>query len=185
MKVIGLCASPRGENSNVKVALEIALEAAAAKGAETELIDITKLQIMGCQADNYCKTHNGKCAIDDDMQQIYKAIEESDGIILGTPIYFGDVTGQAKIVIDRIYAYHMYEESKKLFSTKKISIITTSGAAIDKTFMPQINMKLQILGMMGFQTGDTIALTENNDSLAIKEKEDQLEAARKVGENII
>ncbi|OED29892.1 flavodoxin family protein [Methanosphaera sp. WGK6] len=185
MKVIGLCASPRGENSNVKIALETALEAAAAKGAETELIDVAKLQIMGCQADNYCKAHDGKCAIDDDMQKVYKAIEEADGIILGTPIYFIDVTAQAKLVIDRMYSYFMHEPSQELFSKKTFSIITTNGASEEEVYMPQVKAQLQAFGMLGFQTGEIVTLSENNEPLAIKEKEDQLEKARKVGENII
>ncbi|WP_455644798.1 flavodoxin family protein [Methanosphaera sp.] len=185
MKVIGLCASPRGENSNVKVALETALEAAAAKGAETELIDVAKLQIMGCQADNYCKAHDGKCAIDDDMQKVYKAIEEADGIILGTPIYFIDVTAQAKLVIDRMYSYFMHEPSKELFSKKNFSIITTNGGLEEEVFMPQIKAQFLAFEMLGFQTKDLVNLPGNNDPLAIKENEDQLEAARKVGENII
>ena len=64
------------EVSNCKIALEKALEAAEAEGAEIQLIDSNKLNISACQGDNYCKAHEGKCAIDDDMTQIYQAIED-------------------------------------------------------------------------------------------------------------
>ena len=91
MKIIGINTSPR-EGSNVRIALENALEASKAKGAETEIFDINKMNITACQGDNYCKSHEGKCAVDDDMQKIYKAIEEADGVILATPVYFFDVS---------------------------------------------------------------------------------------------
>ena len=80
MKVLGINSSPR-EESNVRIALEAALEAAGAKGAETEIIDINALAISPCQADNYCKEHDSECALHDEMDDIYKKIEEADGII--------------------------------------------------------------------------------------------------------
>ena len=80
MKVLGINTSPR-ELSNVKIALEAALDAASAKGAETEIVDVNKLTITPCQGDNYCKEHDSECALNDDMQDIYQKIEEADGII--------------------------------------------------------------------------------------------------------
>jgi multimeric flavodoxin WrbA len=76
MKIIGINTSPR-ENSNVRIALVKALEAAEAKGAETEIFDTNKMNIGACQADNYCKAHDGKCPVDDDMQKIYRAAAPS------------------------------------------------------------------------------------------------------------
>ncbi|WP_405268869.1 flavodoxin family protein [Methanobrevibacter sp.] len=184
MKVLGINTSPR-ENSNVRFALEAALEASAEKGAETEIIDVNPLTISPCQADNYCKANNSECGLNDDMADIYKKIEEADGIILASPIYFFDVTAQAKAVIDRLYCYFGNEEFAKLFSTKKVSIITTNGGAPLEAFESSLNTQMQAFGALGFQTGDIIALGGNMLPGEIQEKEDQLEKAKEVGKNII
>lgn len=184
MKVLGINTSPR-VNSNVRIALEAALEASAEKGAETEIIDVNKLTISPCQADNYCKAHNSECALNDDMADVYKKIEEADGIILATPIYFFDVTAQAKTVIDRLYCYFMNEDFAKLFSSKKVSIIATNGGAPLEAFESSLNNQMQGFGALGFQPGDIVALGGNMDPGVIKEKEDQLEQAKEVGRNII
>lgn len=184
MKVIGISTSPR-KDSNGKIALETALEAASAKGADTELIDAQKLTISPCQADDYCKTHGGKCAIQDDMQNIYKAIEEADGIIIATPIYFTDVTAQAKIIIDRLYAYFMSEEHKNLFASKKVAFITTNGVAPVEAFEASVKTQLGAFEMLGFQTVGFEALTDDNVPGAVKDKEDQLALAKKVGESVL
>ena len=184
MKVFGINASPR-EESNVRFALEAALDAAAAKGAETEIVDINSLAISPCQADNYCKEHDCECALHDEMDDVYKKMEEADGIILATPIYFFDITAQAKTVIDRLYAYFGSEKYMELFSNKKVSIIATNGAAPIETFESSLKTQMFAFTAVGFKEGDIIVLGDNNIPGAIKEKEDQLGKAKALGENLL
>lgn len=174
MKLLGINASPR-PGSNVKSALEIVLDEAKSKGAEVEMVNVNALTISACQADNYCKEHDGECALNDDMQDIYKKIEESDVIILGSPIYFCDVTAQAKTVIDRLYSYFMNEEYGKLFADKKVHIISSNGAAPVEAFIGSLNTQMNAFAVLGFQTGEIITLEDNNVPEAVKDKEDQIE----------
>jgi len=74
-------------------------------GAETELLTIWDKNIKPCDGCYSC-AKTGKCHIKDDMQEIYLKLLEADGIIWGTPVYFFDVTAQAKILIDRSYVLH-------------------------------------------------------------------------------
>lgn len=184
MKVLGINSSPR-EESNVRIALEAALEAAGAKGAETEIIDVNGLAISPCQADNYCKEHDSECALNDDMADIYKKMEEADGIILATPIYFFDITAQAKTVIDRLYCYFMNEKYSELFSNKNVAIIATNGGAPVEAFEGSLKTQMVAFETLGFKTGDILVLGDNNIPGAIKEKEDQLEKAKALGENLL
>ena len=184
MKVLGINTSPR-EASNVKIALKAALDAASAKGAETEIVDVNKLTITPCQGDNYCKEHDSECALNDDMQDIYQKIEEADGIILASPIYFCDVNAQAKLVIDRLYSYFMNPKYSELFSSKKVSIIATHGAAPLEAFEGSLNTQMAAFEVLGFKTGDIINLDDNNVPGAIKDKEEQLQKARELGEKLI
>ncbi|MBQ6220751.1 MAG: flavodoxin family protein [Methanosphaera sp.] len=184
MKILGISTSPR-PGSNGKIALQNALEAAEAKGAETELINTAELKIGPCIGDNFCKANEGKCVIKDDMTQIYEKILEADGIILTTPIYFCDVTSQAKAVIDRFYAFFMQEAIAEKLSSKTISIIATNGVAPPEAIMPSLKVQAEGFKLLGFNIRDIITLGDNNEPEAINEKEDQLAKAKAVGENLV
>ncbi len=103
MKVLGVVCSPRIDG-NTQILVKEALNAALEVGAETELLNITDKNIKPCDACGSCRKAHGKCKIEDDMQEMYTKLLGADGIILGTPVYFANVSGQAKIFIDRTYA---------------------------------------------------------------------------------
>ncbi len=183
MKILGINTSPR-EVSNAKIALEKALDVAKAEGAEVELIDSNKLNITACQGDNYCKAHEGKCAIDDDMTQVYKAIEEADGIIFAIPVYFFDVNAQMKLVIDRLYSYFQFPFAET-YGTKKVSFIITQGTPDPEAFKSTLEVQFGAFKFLGFELQDLVVLTDNNVPGAINDKEDQLAQAEEVGKNIL
>ena len=103
MKILGIVCSPR-KNGNTQILIEEALDAAREKGAETEMVLVADKQISPCDACDGC-LEDGVCVIEDDMQEIYQKLEDADGIIFGTPVYFINVSAQAKAVIDRTYAF--------------------------------------------------------------------------------
>ena len=102
MKIVGIVCSPR-KGGNTEILVAEALNAASEKGAETEIVLVADKQINPCDACDAC-LENGACVIEDDMQDIYQKLENADGIIFGTPVYFNNVSAQAKAVIDRTYA---------------------------------------------------------------------------------
>lgn len=105
MKIIAFNGSPRKE-WNTATLLNHALEGAKSKGAKTELIHLYDVNYKGCISCFSCKTKGnrsyGKCAVHDDLTDIFKKIEESDAIILGSPIYFGTVSGEMKSFMERL-----------------------------------------------------------------------------------
>lgn len=105
MKVIAFNGSPR-KNWNTATLLEKALEGAASQGAETELIHLYDLDYKGCKSCFACKLKDGKsygkCAVNDDLMPILRKIEETDAIILGSPIYLGAVTGEMRSFLERL-----------------------------------------------------------------------------------
>ena len=60
------------------------------------------MKINPCIACDLC-IENGGCVVDDDMGQLFDSMEKADGIIFGTPVYFVNVSAQAKAIIDRTY----------------------------------------------------------------------------------
>ncbi len=102
MKVVGIVCSPR-QGGNTEILVREALGAIQELGGETELITVSGKTINPCDACDAC-AKEGVCRINDDMQEIYQQLLQADGIIWGTPVYFLNVSAQAKAVMDRTYA---------------------------------------------------------------------------------
>ena len=109
MKILGLSCSPRKEG-NTMFLLNEALQSAKKEGAEVELWSVAGKDIKPCDACGGCNK-TGECTIKDDMQDLYNKLLEADGIIFGTPIYFYNMTAQAKSVMDRTIALNRPERS--------------------------------------------------------------------------
>jgi len=99
MKVCGIVGSPR-KGGNVDLLVSKVLKGAASQGAQTSKLYLNDLSVKPCQSCG--KDPKPKhCLINDDMNQIYTALEACDAIVLGSPVYFGTVSVQTKLMIDR------------------------------------------------------------------------------------
>lgn len=99
VKIIGIVGSPRNEGNTNNLVKE-ALKSAKEFGADTEIINLGSADIEPCIACDICKA-TGECAIYDDMPGILTKLIKSQGIIIGSPVYFGNVTAQLKMLMDR------------------------------------------------------------------------------------
>ena len=101
MKVLGICASPRGSKSTTLRLVQAALEGAKAGGADVDLVDVCDLDIKYCTGCQVCfKT--GECIHKDDFKALYDKILAADGLVWGSPNYLQMVTAQLKTFIDRM-----------------------------------------------------------------------------------
>lgn len=71
-------------------------------GAEIELLLLRDKHIMPCDGCLSCEK-TGSCHINDDMQPIYDKLLNADGIVIGTPVYYYSMSGQAKTLLDRTF----------------------------------------------------------------------------------
>lgn len=105
MKVMAVNGSPR-KRWNTATLLAKALKGAVSQGAETELVHLYDLKFKGCISCFACKTRGGKsygkCAVKDELRPILEKIEAADALILGSPIYFGTVTGEMRSFMERL-----------------------------------------------------------------------------------
>lgn len=116
-KVIAISGSPR-RTWNTATLLEKALEGASSKGAETKFIHLYDLDFRGCISCFACKTRGGEsyghCAVGDGLQPVFREIEKADAVLLGSPIYFGAVTGRMRSFMERwMYPYLSYTNPQK------------------------------------------------------------------------
>ncbi|MDV2481867.1 flavodoxin family protein [Methanoculleus sp. Wushi-C6] len=110
--VIGINGSPR-KTWNTATLLGHALKGAASSGAETELVHLYDLDFKGCTSCFACKMKGGKsygrCAVCDDLAPVLDRIGGADGLILGSPIYFGTVSGEMRSFMERLlFPYLIY-----------------------------------------------------------------------------
>ena len=124
MKIMAVNGSPR-KTWNTATLLKKALKGAASQGAETELIHLYDLTFTGCTSCFACKTRGGKsygrCAVKDGLAPILKNIEAADALILGSPIYFGNVSGEMRSFLERLlFPYFTYTDPPQSLFPQKI-----------------------------------------------------------------
>lgn len=103
--ILAIMGSPR-KGKNTDVLLEKVLEGIKDNYNEVNIkkVYLKDLEIGLCTACDACgKT--GNCCINDDMSQIYRDFDESDGIIIASPLYFNSVSSLTKIMIDRCQVF--------------------------------------------------------------------------------
>jgi multimeric flavodoxin WrbA len=158
MKVIAVNGSPR-KKWNTTTLLEKVLEGAASLGAETELIHLYDLNFKGCVSCFACKTKGGKsygrCAVQDDLTPILKKTGEADAFILGSPIYFGTVTGEMRSFMERLLFPRMtYTDPPGSLFPRRIhtGFIVTMGAteemAKERGFNQHVSLNEMLLKMI-------------------------------------
>ncbi|NJD92300.1 MAG: flavodoxin family protein [Geobacter sp.] len=105
MNVIGINGSPR-KQWNTATLVSKALAGAAAQGATTELFHLYDLNFKGCTSCFACKLRGGKsygkCAMNDDLATVLAKIATADALVIGSPIYFGTVTGETRSFLERL-----------------------------------------------------------------------------------
>ena len=132
MLIVGICGSPKKENSNTRLLLQKALEAASdmlsaggAKGNSTHLLDIRDFNIRHCTGCDAC-LRKKPCpeSAQDDMPKIEEKLLQADGIIIAAPSYFTSVPGILKDFMDRSRCMKMQGQQLK---DKLFGAITYAG----------------------------------------------------------
>ncbi len=101
MKVLAINGSPR-KGGNTELLIREVFKTLEAEGVQTELVSIGGKEVNGCTACGKCrKEKDGRCHIKNDLlNECIEKMEEADGIILGSPVYFADITPELKALID-------------------------------------------------------------------------------------
>ena len=132
MKILILNGSPR-KNWNTAMMLKEAQKGAVSAGAETEFIDLFDLTYTGCRSCLACKRKDAdrcKCFWKDDLSPVIERIFEADALIIGSPIYLGDVTSQVHGLIERLHFCALsYDDYSNYFKGRvNVGIILTMNA---------------------------------------------------------
>ncbi len=145
MKVLAICGSPRPDG-NTSVLLREALQVLAREGLQTAYLSLHDKQIAPCQACLKCAKEKNRCAQEDDFQGVYEAMAQADGLLLGTPVYFGSATPNLMALLDR--AGYVARHGDNIFQRKVGSpVVVARRAGVNFTYA-QVLFFFMIMGMV-------------------------------------
>ena len=126
MKVIAINGSPRS-GWNTDILVREAAAGAASEGADVEVIDLYKLdKFTGCMSCFGCKRekHLGKCILQDGLADVLEKIRTADGLILGSPVYLGDISAGLRSLYERlVFQYISYKTEPQSYADRKIPVV--------------------------------------------------------------
>lgn len=182
MKVVGFVGSPR-KDGNTDVLVQQVLQSASATGAETRIFYLNELSIQGCQGCDHCKVHDG-CKLQDDMTPLYKEIIDSDGIVLGSPVYLSQVSGQTKIFLDRCYALLNADYSSKLPQVKKTLLVFCQANPDGERYSQTLAGLAAFLSSGGLEVQDTLIASGLREAGSATGDGALMQKAREMGEKL-
>jgi multimeric flavodoxin WrbA len=134
MKVLGMSGSPRS-GGNTELLIRTALKEFESEGIETEFISLADREIRPCDGCAACVGMDPPACVQDDegFEGIIEAFREADGVLVGSPVYFGSATPQTMSVLDRV-GYVSYRNDKFLRRKVGAAIVVARRAGQNFTF---------------------------------------------------
>lgn len=151
MKMVAVASSPRIE-ANSTILADTVLERAAERNVETISFSLRHLTYSGCIGCNACKATSDHCIRKDDASAILKSIMEADYIVLASPIYFGDLCGQLKLLFDRFYSFFDKEYCNRLPKGKRVLLVFSQGMPEEDEYRDTGERYEYWLKMIGFES---------------------------------
>jgi multimeric flavodoxin WrbA len=131
MKIVGFIGSRRN-NGNTATLVDAMLEGAGNE-IDTARYILNESQFGGCQGCYTCLEED-RCSIDDQMQDFYEEIKQSDAVIIGSPIYFGHISGQTKLFMDRLFRFTHNPRGRIPNAPKPTIMVLTHGNINDSDY---------------------------------------------------
>ena len=144
MRVLAISGSPRPQGNTYHLLTE-ALKVLAAQGLETEYRSLHDQQVMPCRACLTCAKEKNRCAQEDDFMPVYEAMAAADGLLVGSPVYFGSATPNLMALLDR--AGYVARQGDNPFHRKVGSpVVVARRAGVNFTYA-QLQFWFVIMGM--------------------------------------
>jgi multimeric flavodoxin WrbA len=180
MKVLAIQASP-GEDGLTASMAKAAMAGAQAAGAEAELVHACQLKLESCrqcQADGWGDCRRiGECVIGDDMEALRTKMSLADGIILATPVYWGDLAEVLKNFLDRLRRCERAGPNEPRVEGRWMLSIAAAGGGGGGGPTCLVSME-RYYATLGLRQFDQLIVTRRS-------REHMLEAARKSGEAFV
>ena len=188
MKIVCLLGSPREKGNSATIANRFC-NSAAGLGAEVKTFILNNLEYRGCQGCMACKTRLDRCVQNDDLTEVLEAIRETDVLVLASPVYFYDISGQLKTFMDRTFSYLVPDfitnpKKSRLAPGKKLVFILAQTNP-DRSSYPDIFQKFDyIFKAYGFVESHLIRAFGVREPGEVESHEDVMKLAEATAEKI-
>ncbi|MBR6810558.1 MAG: flavodoxin family protein [Clostridia bacterium] len=140
MKVLLLNGSPKPKG-NTAAALEEMVKIFHQEGIETEIVQVGNRDIRGCVCCYHCK-QNGKCVFDDLVNETAPKLQEADGLVIASPVYYAMGNGTLVSFVQRLFYSTMFDKSMKVGA----SVVVARRGGLSSTY-DELNKFFGISGM--------------------------------------
>jgi multimeric flavodoxin WrbA len=171
-KIVAIVSSPRKE-ANSETIVNAMANAAKGKGHDVQIFNVAAMKDRrGCIACMGCKKA-GKCVLKDEITPALDAIRDADGVILSTAVYFGQPTGQYRLLEDRFFSF-MDGSFTPNVGPKKFAVVVTAGSSGADELASQIIgrmstfFKWELIGTVTMADGNNPHVAEQNPDLLAK-----------------
>jgi len=166
--IVGFSASPRPLGSTAWVVGTI-LEGARDLGARVCSWSADRLDLQPCRACFACKTKDRRCVIQDDMPRIHSSILEAQALVLGMPIFMGQMSAQAKIFVDRLhplFAPRFSPSFQEQNAGKALTLAFVQGNPDPEIFRIYIDYTRQMFRTLEFDVRESVVITGTRSVMA-------------------
>ncbi len=183
MKIIGIVGSPRAGGNTEQFVQQI-LAGAAEQGAETQIYKLSTMKVAGCIGCYACKK-DGKCVQQDDMQTLYPEIASADVLVLGTPVYMGQMTAQLLAVVQRLMPFIGPDFTTRLQGQKTVVFAVTQGNPNAQAFAPYFQGTMNIFQFLGFTPKETVVAHSLRNLTDFAQNSVEMGKAKVVGARLV
>lgn len=144
MKIVILTGSPRKNGNSAKLVKAFA-EEACRFGGEVKIFDTAFMNIGGCHHCDNCYKQGRPCIFEDDFNKIAAAVENADGVVFVSPLYWSSFTAQLKNCIDRFFCFY----NGKGIANKKYALLATCQDSAANAFDGMLLVYRGVLSLLG------------------------------------
>lgn len=168
MHVIAINGSPR-KNYNTAQLLRHALKGAESKDATTELVHLYELDFKGCVSCFGCKLKTNKtpwrCVYRDGLSPVLEKIEKADALVLGSPIYLSDVTGEMRCFIERLlFPCVSYDDPDARLFPKKMNAAYIFTMGVPRQYEGMYDGLYKVGAMLLERLGGSVEILRSADA---------------------
>lgn len=177
-EIIAIISSPRTGCNSETVSRAIA-EGAEENGKNVRFVHIKDLDMNPCEACNYCK-NNDRCIQKDGISDLIEDIRKCDGLIVSSPLYFGQACAQYRVFEDRLYSA-VGPNGSNIPAGKKVVSVVTCGADLEGAQRQADRMNLVFTKYFNGISVGTIISKDGGDKDAASKDVALLARAKKLG----
>lgn len=155
------------------------LDKLASLGTQTEFIWTGNKNIQYCKACEYCMK-NDKCIIQDDYEDIRQKMLKADGVILGTPNYAFQMSGQLKVIYDRSHSLLYY--TRRLGGKYAVGVCVGGHSYMTGKIAKTVAQGIWLCG--GYYSGYLGAASVNRDELELQDEAQTVKKAERLAEKL-